>query len=86
MGVITCLGTIRDQHRLGMTENTVLMMMMIVPKREEVTGYWRKIRNVELHDFDFTRNNYPGNHIMRDEKDGACGWRKEKGQWRFILV
>jgi hypothetical protein len=36
--------TLRDEHRLKMSENRVLRKMSL-PKRNEVTGCWRKLHN-----------------------------------------
>jgi hypothetical protein len=41
--------TLRDEHRLGVCENRVLRRIL-GPKRDEVTGRWRKLHNEELHD------------------------------------
>jgi hypothetical protein len=38
----------REEHRLGMFENRVLRRIF-GPKRDEVTGDWRKLHNEELH-------------------------------------
>jgi hypothetical protein len=40
--------TLREAHRLRVFENRVLMRFG--PKRDEVTGEWRKLHNEELHD------------------------------------
>jgi hypothetical protein len=40
---------LREEHRLGVFENRVLSRMF-GPKRDEVTGEWRKLHNEELHD------------------------------------
>jgi hypothetical protein len=40
--------TLREEHRLGVFENRVLRMIF-GPKRDEVTGEWRKLHNEELH-------------------------------------
>jgi len=40
--------TLRDEHRLRVFENRVLRRIF-GPKREEVTGDWRKMHNEELH-------------------------------------
>jgi hypothetical protein len=42
-----CL-TLREEHKLGVFENRVLRIFG--PKRDEVTGKWRKLHNEELHD------------------------------------
>jgi hypothetical protein len=40
---------LRKEHRLRVFENRVLRRVF-QPKRDEVTGGWRKLRNEELHD------------------------------------
>jgi hypothetical protein len=40
---------LREEHRLGVFGNRVLRRMS-GPKRDEVTGVWRKLHNEELHD------------------------------------
>jgi hypothetical protein len=41
--------TLREEHRLRVLENRVLRRIF-GPKRDEVTGEWRKLNNEELHD------------------------------------
>jgi hypothetical protein len=41
--------TLREEHSLGMFENRVLRRIF-APKKDEVTGGWRKLHNEELHD------------------------------------
>jgi hypothetical protein len=41
--------TLREEHRLGVFENRVLKKIF-GPKRDEVTGEWRKLHNEELPD------------------------------------
>jgi hypothetical protein len=41
--------TLREEHRLVVFENRVLRRIS-GPKRDEVTGEWRKPHNEELHD------------------------------------
>jgi hypothetical protein len=41
--------TLRKEHRLRVFENRVLRRIL-GPKRDEVTGEWRKLHNEELHD------------------------------------
>jgi hypothetical protein len=41
--------TLREEHRLGVIEKRVLRRIF-GPKRDEVTGEWRKLHNEELHD------------------------------------
>jgi hypothetical protein len=40
---------LREEHRSRVFENRVLKRIF-VPKRDEVTGGWRKLHNEELHD------------------------------------
>jgi hypothetical protein len=40
--------TLREEHRLRVFENGVLRRIF-GPKRDEVTGEWRKLHNEELH-------------------------------------
>jgi hypothetical protein len=40
--------TLREEHRMRVFENRVLRIIF-GPKRDEVTGGWRKLHNVELH-------------------------------------
>jgi hypothetical protein len=40
--------TLREEHRLRMFENRALRRIF-GPKRDEVTGDWRKLHNEELH-------------------------------------
>jgi hypothetical protein len=41
--------TLREEYRLRIFENRVLRRIF-GPKRDEVTGEWRKLYNEELHD------------------------------------
>jgi hypothetical protein len=41
--------TLRERHRLRVFENRVLRRIF-GPKRDEVTGEWRKLHNEELHE------------------------------------
>jgi uncharacterized membrane protein len=44
--------TLREEHRLRMFENRVLRRIF-GPKRDEVTGEWRRLHNEELNQFYF---------------------------------
>ena len=48
-GCETCSLTLREERRLRVFENRVLMKVF-GPKRDEVTGEWRKLHNEELND------------------------------------
>jgi hypothetical protein len=41
--------TLREEHRLRVFENRMLRRI-IGPKRDEVTGEWRRLHNEELND------------------------------------
>jgi transcription termination factor 2 len=49
MGVKLDLLTLREEHILRVFENRVLRRIF-GPKRDEVTGEWRKLHNEQLHD------------------------------------
>jgi len=46
---------LREELRLRVCENRVLRRIF-GPKRAEVTGEWRKLRNEELNDLDCSHN------------------------------
>jgi hypothetical protein len=55
MGFVLCgcetwFPTLREEHRLRVFGNRVLRAIF-GPKRDEVTGEWRKLHSGELHDF-----------------------------------
>jgi hypothetical protein len=47
-GCETCSLTLREEHRLIVFENRVLRRIF-GPKRDEVTGQWRRLHSGELH-------------------------------------
>jgi hypothetical protein len=59
--------TLREEHRLRVFENRVLRRMF-GPKRDEVTGGWRKLHNEELH------NLYSLPSIIRMTKSWRMRW------------
>jgi hypothetical protein len=59
--------TLREEHRMGVFENR-LLRRIFGPKRDEVTGEWRKLRNEELHDL------YSSPSIIRIIKTRRMGW------------
>jgi hypothetical protein len=59
--------TLREEHRLKMSENRVLRRIFR-PKREKVAGGWRRLHNEELHDLYVSRN------IIRVIKSRKMRW------------
>ena len=56
--------TLREERRLRKLENRVLRRIL-GPKREEVTGEWRKLHNDELHDLYFLTKYCSGDQIEK---------------------
>jgi hypothetical protein len=54
--------TLREKHRLG------VLRSIFGPKRDEVTGGWRKLHNEKLH------NLYSSPSIIRMIKSGRMRW------------
>jgi hypothetical protein len=59
--------TLREEHRVRVFENRVLRRIF-EPKRDEVTGGWRKLHTEELH------NLYSSPNINRMIKSRRIGW------------
>jgi hypothetical protein len=59
--------TLTEEHRLTVFENRVLRRTF-GPKRDEVTGEWRKLRNGVLH------NLYLPTYIIRQIKSRRMRW------------
>jgi hypothetical protein len=66
-GCETWSPTLREEHRLRVFENRVLRRVF-GPKRDEVTGEWRKLHNEELSD----RSSLP--NIVRGVKSIRMRW------------
>jgi hypothetical protein len=69
---------LREEHRLRVFENR-LLRRIFGPKRDEVTGEWRKMLNGELH------NLYSSPDIIRQIKSRRMNWmghvaRMEEGR------
>jgi hypothetical protein len=59
--------TLREEHKLGVFENRVLRRIF-GPKRDGVTGRWRKLHNEELH------NLYSSPSVIRIIKLRSMRW------------
>jgi hypothetical protein len=63
-----CL-TLREGHKLRVFENRVLRRI-VGPKRDGVTGWWRKLNKEELHDL------YSSPSIIRFIRSGRMSWAR----------
>jgi hypothetical protein len=59
--------TLREEHRLRVLENRVLRRIF-GPRRDQVTGEWRKLHNEELRDL------YSSPNIIRIIKSRTMRW------------
>jgi len=67
---------LREERRLKLSEEWVLGRIF-GPKRDEVTGEWRKLHNEELHDLNSSP--YWGDQIIKKNEMGeACGTNGEQ--------
>jgi hypothetical protein len=77
--------TLREEHRLRVFENKVLRRIF-GPKRDEVTGGWRKLHNEELCDL------YSSPSIIRIIKSRRMRWAEhvartgeERNAYRLLV-
>jgi hypothetical protein len=76
---------LREEHRLKVFENR-LLRRIFRPKRDEVTGGWRKLHNEEICDL------YPTSSIIRIIKSKRMRWaghvarmREKKNAYRLFV-
>jgi hypothetical protein len=63
---------LREEKKLGVFENMVLRRIF-GPRRDEVTGEWRKLYNVELNDLYSSPNIVRVIKIEKNEMGWPCG-------------
>ena len=66
--------TLREESRLRSFENMVLRRIF-GPRKDEVTGEWRKLHNGELNDL------YSSPNIVRVIKSRRMGWAEHVALW-----
>jgi hypothetical protein len=78
--------TLREEHRLRAFGNRVLRTIF-GPKRDEVTGDWRKLHNEELHNF------YSSPNIIKTIKSRRMRWSgqvarmgEKRNAYRILVV
>ena len=93
-GCATWSLTLREERKLRVFENMVLRGIF-GPRRDEVTGEWRRLHNKELNDLCSSPNivqviksrrmRWPGHVVCMDEERGCLGscWgnRRERATW-----
>jgi len=77
--------TLRDERKLRVFENMVLRRIF-GPRRDEITGEWRRLHNEELNDL------YPSPNIVRVIKSRRMRWAghvarmgQERGVYRVLV-
>jgi len=78
MGCETWLPTLREEHRLRVFESTVLRRIF-GPKRDDVTGEWRKLHNEKLNDL-YSSPSIVWVIKLKSEMGGACSTYGGRGE------
>jgi len=71
---------LREEYRLGVFENRVLRRIL-GPKRDDVTGEWRKIHNEELNDLYCSPNIF---RVMKSNRGRWAGHVTRMGERRGV--
>ena len=64
--------TLRKERKLRVFENMVLRRIF-GPRRDEITGEWRRLHNEELNDLYSSTQYCAGDKIEKNEMGWACG-------------
>ena len=64
--------TLREERKLRVFEN-IVFRRIFGPRRDEVTGEWRRLRNEELNDLYCSPKYCAGDKIEKNEMGWACG-------------
>jgi hypothetical protein len=72
---------LRLEHRLRVFKNRA-MRKIFGSKREEITGDWSRLHNMELHSFQSTPIYFANDKIRKNKIGGAFGTRG--GEEKFI--
>ena len=64
--------TLREERKLRVSDNMVLRRIF-GPRRDEVTGEWRRMHNEELNDLYSSPNICADDRIEKNEIGWACG-------------
>jgi hypothetical protein len=81
---------LREEHRLRVLENRVLRKIF-GPKRDEVTGEWRRFHNEKLHESGDQETRW-AEHVAGNGERGTTGFwsgwgrRKERGYLEDVGV
>jgi hypothetical protein len=74
--------TLREEHRLRVFEKRVLRRIF-GPKRDEVTGGWRKLHNEELHNLNSSRSTTRMIKSIRIRWAGHLAHMKKRNVYRI---
>jgi len=77
--------TLREERRLRVFENRVLRRIF-GPKKDKMTGEWRKLLNEEHNDLYSSPNIFSHDKIKKNEMGGACSaYGERRGVYRVLV-